>query len=152
MKKEKLRKQLRFECPQCGGAKLDLVYDCLTAFQEVKEVHEDATVYVNGPIQIVEDHGHWYRCHDCETSLVDWDKEDAIWRDDSLLVDWLLENCPQDERELNVEPDETQRRRIAIARIFQHETTSPGAAVMAEALRVAMKWMKNMTEISGEDS
>jgi hypothetical protein len=88
-------KKVRFTCPECGGEKLELVYDCLTASQEVTEVREDGSVYVDGPIEVVEDHGHWYRCQDCKASLVDWDTGEPVWKDDSMLVEWLTENCPQ---------------------------------------------------------
>ena len=88
-------KKLSFTCANCGSNRLELMYDCLTASQQVTDVYEDGRVYVAGPIEIVEDHGHWYRCGDCKTSLVDWDTEDAVWKDDSLLADWLIENCPQ---------------------------------------------------------
>ena len=86
---------LRFVCPKCGGKKLELIYDCLTACQEVTEVREDGSVYITGRIAIVEDHGHWYRCQDCKKSLVDWETDVPVWKDDSLLAEWLLEHCPQ---------------------------------------------------------
>jgi hypothetical protein len=86
---------LHFTCVKCGGEKLELMYDCLTACQEVTEVREDGTVYVTGPIEVVEDNGHWYRCLNCKASLVNWETGDPVWTDDSLLAEWLLENCPQ---------------------------------------------------------
>jgi len=138
MKKEKLRKLLGFKCLTCGSSRLDLVYDCLTAFQEVTEVYDDASVYVTGPLQIIEDHGHWYRCHDCETSLVDWDKANAIWTDDSRLVDWLLGHCSQNG--------------IGKAISFKDGTTLIGEAAMVEALRVAVQSMKDTKERYGERS
>jgi len=57
---------LDFTCPKCGGEKLELMYDCLTASQEVSEVGEDGMVYITGPIEVVEDNGHWYRCLNCK--------------------------------------------------------------------------------------
>jgi hypothetical protein len=104
---EKYSRKLEFTCPQCGGHKLDLVYDCLTAFQEVLAVFESGEVLPVRPMGILEDNGHWYRCHDCKQSLVDWDTDDPVWKDDSLLVDWLLENCPQDEGYANDESKES---------------------------------------------
>jgi hypothetical protein len=138
MKKEEAIKKLNFSCRYCGGSKLDRVYDCLTAFQAVAEVHADATVYMTGPIQIIEDHGHWYRCHDCEASLVDWDLGDPIWRGDSRLVDWLLGHCPQD----GIEP-------LALLR-YRNSLIGPSA--MAELLRVAVQSMKDTKEAYGEVS
>ena len=109
MKKGKPRKLLGFKCPKCGASKLDLVYDSLTALQEVAKVYDDASVYVTGPIQVVKDNGHVYRCHDCETSLVRWDIGEAVWLDDSVLVDWLKENCPQEDRGTGAESKEPEQ-------------------------------------------
>jgi hypothetical protein len=102
---EENAKKLRFTCTECGGVKLELVYDCLTARQEVTEVREDGSVCITGPIEIVEDHRHWYRCQDCKASPVDWETGEPIWKDDSVLAEWLIENCPQLHEDLSLSAD-----------------------------------------------
>jgi len=98
-----------FTCAHCGGHTLDLVYDCLTAFEKVTEVYDNGEVYVTGPIEVLEDHGHWYRCHECGKSLLDWDSDDPVWKDDYLLVEWLLENCPQEQSNVDAESEPTRQ-------------------------------------------
>jgi Zn finger protein HypA/HybF involved in hydrogenase expression len=93
--KEETAMRLRFTCPECGGEKLEVVYDCPTACQEVAEVHDDGSVYFSGPLQIVEEHGRWYRCQDCKASPLDMETGEPLWDDDFMLVEWLIENCPQ---------------------------------------------------------
>jgi len=97
---------IEFTCWKCDGNKLERVYDCLSASQTVEAVYEDGAVRVTGPIEIVEDHGRWYRCHSCKTSLLDWDTEDPVWRDDSYLLDWLMENRRQARRSRRVKPNQ----------------------------------------------
>jgi predicted RNA-binding Zn-ribbon protein involved in translation (DUF1610 family) len=95
---EKMGKIIKFVCPECGGTVLDEcmkdVYQHSTISQIEEEDGEAIVDYAENSITTDEGEVYYYCCVKCGFAL-NGPYDNSINNNDELL-EWILENCPQD--------------------------------------------------------
>lgn len=81
---------VRFQCPECGGTQLAAVNETATYI----------VAYEDGSVEYLKTYGgdiEYFRCHTCRWILKD--DEQQVIDDSDELVNWLTNNCDQNNRE-----------------------------------------------------
>ncbi len=93
--------EVSFLCPECEG-------DLLNFRKEV--ICFVRAIFSDGRIETVEEHPYGsvaYECSECQYEITDCDGERIT--DPECLIEWLLNNCPQEERSTGVNSEEPEQ-------------------------------------------
>lgn len=84
---------LKFKCPECGGNKIEIVENTI-AVSEITEIKEDGN-FEYGPVDNIDGETSCYQCSKCGFVITDEDGNDIS--DNESLVDWIKENCDEEQ-------------------------------------------------------